>query len=288
MRVLLATDGSRHSRRATRWLRDVGLPADTTITVLTVATLETPPPDGQTVRDLWVTVRRDARRVAERAAKTLGRRWPQVEVLVRDGDSRVEIVDVADEMRVGMIVLGARGLGRVRRVLIGSTSLSVARYAPCPVAIIRARPHKTSRLLAAVDGSDGSRHAIRFLANSELERESAVTLLHVVPDDAIREGGSPASPSDDRKVDGAERHDVEAENILRGAAVMLDQHGRRSEGVVAHGEPAAEIVKIAADRDVDLVVVGARGLRTLGRLLLGSVSETVLHRAGRPVLIVRE
>jgi nucleotide-binding universal stress UspA family protein len=47
-------------------------------------------------------------------------------------------------------------------------------------------------------------------------------------------------------------------------------------------------VKIARSRDVDLVILGARGLRTLGRLLLGSVSETVLHQASRPVIIVRE
>jgi nucleotide-binding universal stress UspA family protein len=47
-------------------------------------------------------------------------------------------------------------------------------------------------------------------------------------------------------------------------------------------------VKTASSRDVDVVILGARRLRTLGRLLLGSVSETVLHQANRPVVIVRE
>jgi nucleotide-binding universal stress UspA family protein len=58
--------------------------------------------------------------------------------------------------------------------------------------------------------------------------------------------------------------------------------------VVVDGDPARQIVTTARSRDVDLVVLGARGLRTIGRLLLGSVSETVLHHVGRPVLIARE
>ena len=52
MHVLLASDGSSHFRRSTRWLRDLVLPSETTITVLTVATLDEPPRDAQTMRDL--------------------------------------------------------------------------------------------------------------------------------------------------------------------------------------------------------------------------------------------
>jgi nucleotide-binding universal stress UspA family protein len=225
--------------------------------------------------------------VAERAAKILKRRWPRVEVVVAQGDPRVEIVHAAEEMKVAMIVLGARGLGRIKRLLIGSTSLAVARYAPCPVAIVRGRPHKTGRVLVAIDGSNGSRAAMRFLSISEIERDSRVTLLHVLPraTDVRRPGDSP----DDRELGSdRRRHKAEAESILRDAAAMLDESHRRSERLVAHGDPAREIVKIALSRDVDLVILGARGLRTLGRLLLGSVSETVLHQASRPVIIVRE
>ena len=282
MRILLATDGSRHSRRATRWLRDLGLPSDTTIAVLSVATLDEPPRDAQTMTELRAELGRKARRVAERAAKTLERRWRRLEVTVKEGDPRVEIVYAAAEMRVEMIVLGARGLGRVKRVLLGSTSLAVARYAPCPVAIVQGRPHKTRRVLVAVDRSSGSRDALLFLSLSELERDSRVTLLHVLPRAVIAESRRSATSLDDRK------EHAEAETLLRDAAATLPKSRRSIEPLVAHGDPAVEIVKIARRRDVDLVILGARGLRTLGRLLLGSVSETVLHQAGRPVIIVRE
>jgi nucleotide-binding universal stress UspA family protein len=282
MRILLATDGSSHSQRATRWLLDLALPADVAVTVLTVATLDEPPRDAQTMGELRAAAARKARGVAERAARLLKRRWQHVEVIVREGDPRVEIVHVADDMRIGLIVLGSRGLGRITRFWIGSTSLAVARYASCPVAIVRGRPHKTGRVLVPIDGSDGSRAALRFLSMSELERSSRVTLLHVLPRTVATAPRRSARSLDDRQ------HHAEAATLLQDAAATLEDSPRRIERLVAHGDAAREIVKIARSRDVDLIILGARGLRTLGRLLLGSVSETVLHQASRPVIIVRE
>jgi nucleotide-binding universal stress UspA family protein len=81
---------------------------------------------------------------------------------------------------------------------------------------------------------------------------------------------------------------VDVDEVLADAAAGLAEARPRLEPMVAEGDPAREIVRIARARDVDLVVVGARRLRTIGRLLLGSVSETVLHHAGRPVVIARE
>ena len=75
--------------------------------------------------------------------------------------------------------------------------------------------------------------------------------------------------------------------MLADAAAVLADARRPVERLVAEGDPAREIVRSAHSRDVDLVVLGARGLGTLGRLLLGSVSETVLHNVARPMVIVR-
>jgi nucleotide-binding universal stress UspA family protein len=73
------------------------------------------------------------------------------------------------------------------------------------------------------------------------------------------------------------------------AEVSRDFAGRVSacEASVVVGHPADEIVRAAAEADIDLVVVGARGLGRFKRLLLGSVSERVLHRAYCPVLVVK-
>ncbi len=256
--------------------------------MLTVATLTEPPRDAQTMSQLRENVINKARQVAERTVKILRRRWPEVESVVTFGDPQVEIVHVAEETRVDMIVLGSRGLGRPRRFFVGSTSLAVARYAPCPVAIVRDRPRRVRRIVVAIDGSEGSRAALRFLSIFELARDTQLSLLHVLPTSAVpslrRKGTFPAQkPDEDRR---KRREDADA--MLTAAAAVLADTGRPVERLVSEGDPAREIVRTAQSRDVGLVVLGARGLRTLGRLLLGSVSETVLHHVGRPMVIVRE
>jgi nucleotide-binding universal stress UspA family protein len=270
MRVLLATDDSTEARRATTWLRDLPLPPDTAIRVVSVATLAEPPPDSRSLTELRESLRTEARQAGVRAAGLLEKRWSQVDTAVVEGDATVEILHIADEARVDMIVVGARRLGRVTRLLGGSTSLAVARYATCAAAVVQGRPRRLRTMLVAVDDSPAARAAGEFLSRFEPADDSRTTLLHVLPEPAV---------ADVR---------AKAEQILAETRTALPGLRGAVETMVVAGDPAQEIVRLARESDVDLVVMGARGLRTLGRLFLGSVSEAVLHHAGRPVIIVRE
>jgi nucleotide-binding universal stress UspA family protein len=80
----------------------------------------------------------------------------------------------------------------------------------------------------------------------------------------------------------------ELDRVLERAAALLDDKITRVTRYTPTGDPAAEIVATADDFDSDLVVVGARGLGGMARVLLGSVSQKVLHHARCPVLIVKE
>ena len=286
MRILLASDGSDEARRATRWLRDLPLPSDTKICVLVVATLTQPPRDGQSLKQLRQDVLAAARRAGASTATILRPRWSEIEVVVVLGDPTVEIVRIAEQTPVDMIVLGARGLTRRERWLLGSTSLTVARYAPCPVMVVRGRTGRVRRVLVAVDGSETARAALRFVRIVH-RPDVHVGLLHVLPA-PMASGGRRQRRSAANREPGQAPRPADADAVLADAAAVLGGTGRPVEQLVSEGDPAREIVRIAEDRDVDLVVVGARGLGTLERLLLGSVSEAVLHHAGRPVLIVRE
>jgi len=289
MRILLASDGSRDSRRAARWLRDFPLPSDTALCVLTVATLTQPPSQSETMNEVRDTVRAQARQAGERARKILTRRWSEVEVVVTEGDPRVEIVRVAEERRADMIALGARGLGAVRGFLLGSVSLTVARYASCPVLIARGRPRQVRRTLVAVDGSEGSREALRFLSIFGLVREASVRLVHVVQEIPAPSGFRRfiTSQTEEQLAQEQRKQRADADEMLARAVAELGGAAGRVEQSVVPGTPAKEIAKMARSSDVDLVVVGARGVGAIERLLLGSVSETVVHHAKCPVVIVR-
>jgi nucleotide-binding universal stress UspA family protein len=274
MRVLLAADDSSGARQATDWLRALPLPDHTVLGVVTVATLIDPPSSSQSVSALRQTLRTEASQAAERAATILKERWTQVTTVVAEGDARVEILHVADEARADMVVVGARGLGRIKRLLGGSTSLAVARYARCSVAVVPEVPRPLGRVLVGLDDSPASRAAVAFLSRFALTAETSIILLHV-----LREDSPQASGPNERS---------RAEQLLADAETGLAKRECSIERMLGAGDAAGEIVRVARERDVDLVVLGARGLRTLGRLFLGSVSEAVLHHAGRAVIIARE
>lgn len=164
-----------------------------------------------------------------------------------------------------LTVLGARGLRPRKRFFVGSTSLAVVRYVPCPVAIVRGRPQPVRHVLVSVNGSKGPRAALRFLSSFQLLRDTRVSLLHVLQRPAV-----PGlhrlftSLPDQQRGEDRRTHQANAEKVLAGAVAVLAEARSPVERRVVDGDPAQEIVSIARRRDVDLVVLGSRGLRFLG------------------------
>ncbi len=66
-----------------------------------------------------------------------------------------------------------------------------------------------------------------------------------------------------------------------------DLHGLDVEEVIAHGDAAAEIVRVANEREVDLIVISSHGRTGLGRIIFGSTAEAVVRHARCPVLVVK-
>ncbi len=287
MRVLLATDGSEEALAATEWLLTFPLPRSATLRVLGVVTLGGPPSGETTLEDLLATARDRAHRVVREARDILVNRWADVEERVAEGDPREEIVRMAEEWRAELIVLGARGLTPLKRALLGSVSTTVVRYAPSPVLVVKGRRQPVHRVVVAVDGSEDSLRAARFFAGLPMPVGFEIQLLGVVEPPTV-----PGIPALSRVALGrADRLVAEwkedAERELRRAEFEFKERGARVERVVSVGRAAEEIVEATADSRVGLVVVGARGLGAVRRLLLGSVSEHVLHHAACPVLVVR-
>lgn len=137
-------------------------------------------------------------------------------------------------------------------------------------------------ILIATDGSPEAGEAVTYGLQLAAAHSARVTLLEVVPptDWTSLDRGSVVRPLSEEL---AWKRDAG----LDAAAALAAEYGVVLTLEVLAGDPADEIVAYADNHDVDLIVLGSRGRSTIVGALLGSVSETVLHEARRPVLVVR-
>jgi len=133
MNVLLATDGSEEARSATRMAAAIAKRTGSELCVVHVVD-----PGAAADPRLQVDRQQQARALLDEQAREISESYS---ITVRDqlamGRPDREIVALAGRVGAGLIVVGSRGLGGVRRALMGSVSESVVRHASCPVLVVR-------------------------------------------------------------------------------------------------------------------------------------------------------
>ncbi len=206
------------------------------------------------------------------------------------GKAATEIVRLAEQLGAGLVIVGSRGFGPLRRAVMGSVSSSVVRHARCSVLVVRGgrtqEDHLPGKILLALDGSKEGSAATR----AAVEISSAVgSELHIVYALQTRESLPYSHPlMRERWVGSLERAKHEAWEFVDDQARRIEaQGGKVKVAHLAFGEPDEEIVKLGKELEAGLVVTGSRGLGGVRRALMGSVSESVVRHAHCPVLVVR-
>lgn len=139
-----------------------------------------------------------------------------------------------------------------------------------------------NKILVALDGSDPSQHALRMGADIAARYGARLIALYVIPPAVFPPDAYPIGVQD---IEAA--HATWAEKMLRDVVVRLEEPGVAVDRRILAGAPADEIARVAREEGVDLVVVGSRGRSAAARVLLGSVSDRLVHICERPVLVVR-
>jgi len=238
---------------------------------------------------IWEALLAVSRAEARRTEQRLRRRWPDADVFVTDAPPVPAILARARKARARTIVLGSRGLGAVSRFLLGSVSRSVVRQAPCSVLVVRGSTRATRRFLIGVDGSAHARAAVAFVAGLTVPRGGQARLLSVV--EPVRPPSTGLLPGRIRALVAREATSLERERTagarrqLEAARERLARAGWRVKVEVQVGRPLEELLRAATD--VDVLVVGARGVGAVERMVAGSVAEGAVSRAPVPVLLVR-
>ncbi|MGJ5830799.1 universal stress protein [Streptomyces ossamyceticus] len=184
-----------------------------------------------------------------------------------------------------LVVVGSRGMGGFVGLLVGSTAVHLAAHGRCPVLVVREQPHADGPIVLGVDGSVAGREAVDFAFAEAALRNAPLVALRT-----WTTWNAPMLAPQDPSEPFANPPGALAEEEERQLAEALAGRQERYPGVVVehrvvHG--GAREALIEASRSAQLLVVGARGRGGFAGLLLGSVSQALLHHAQCPVAVVR-
>lgn len=187
-----------------------------------------------------------------------------------------------------LMVLGSRGRGRLEGLLAGSVTVALTAHAACPVVVVRGverDPAEAAALpvVVGVDGTTTSDAAIAFAFEAAAARAVPLVAVHAWQELA-------ADPVMQPLVDWPATGDEEQQLLDRRLAELLSGWSGKHPDVqvrrlVGRDRPGRYLV--AQSADAQLVVVGSRGHGELAGMVIGSVSNALVHRAQCPVAVVR-
>lgn len=289
-KILLATDGSEDAELAVTTAVDLAKVSASELHVVHVGPglpLYELPDYPAHFEEVVEVQRREAQRVLDEQverAEGLGATDVAAHLEMDERPDRA-IVELGEKLGVGLVVMGSRGLRGLRRALMGSVSTSVVHHAHCPVLIVRGKTVTLpTKILLAIDGSEDARLAANtaFDLSGRLESELHVVYVEPMPERHTK----PVRFAVDLPPEVVRSVEKEARTTLEKLVESMGE-GKITQAHARTGSPAAEIVALAGELGVGLIVMGSRGLGGIRRALMGSVSDAAVRHARCPVMVVR-
>ena len=277
-RILIPTDFSRYSQNLLECIAE--FPGEKAVVLLHVI-------QRKTVERVWDP----AAEVAE-ATKKIEEQKRYLEALRIGVKTRVETImegsiartiqRVADEENATLIMVGARGKGRISGLFLGSVSRDVLRYGKTNLLIMRYKVLEGDnlgrfcrslfvRVICSTDFSDPAKQAISVL--KDLKEVGEIGLVYVV-----------SSGESEEQIDGAVR---EAGSKLNAIVREIERPGLKVTAHVQVGDAPQEISSLADREDASLIAMSSHGAGWLEQMVVGSTTYETARIANRPVLIVR-
>ena len=284
-RILFPTDFSRQADQLAKCLNEVKALGVEEIVLLNVIDLGPQIGFASDTFEKLLAWKQDAETSLDELKRNMEAKGIRTRWRVEPGKPAIEIVRVATEERVDLIVMGTHGHGFLRGALLGSVSHNVIRNAPVPVLALKVAvfdnisktertvlcQHGFHRVLLPTDFSDCAEQALLQVKELHTAGVKDVVVLHV------REQRRRARSDTEQVI----------ETKMQQIRSQLEFFGFSVTNIVLNGDPASAIGRVAGEQDVSLIVIGSHGLSAAEDVLIGSVSDAVICRHVRPVLVVR-
>ncbi|MFI6579124.1 universal stress protein [Nocardiopsis sp. NPDC050513] len=292
--VLVGVDGSDNARAALEWAAVEAGRRGTSLTVLhalgmpMVVTAYGGPVRFSPTEEMSG----QAGKVLERAAEYARALAPSVAVRTLTALEEAPLALIRQARPGDLVVVGTRGLGTVASMFAGSVSVRLSGHAPCPVVVVPmgdgAKPASTAldRIVVGVDGSSNARRALRLAVDLAQESDGELVVVNswevAFPYDPVSLTAAGYQPQDDVL-------DRKSEELV--AELLADVVDEQREDVnvrvsVVRTQSTAVDALVRAAEGADAIVVGSRGRGSVRGLLLGSVSQGVLHHSPVPVVVL--
>jgi len=300
MNVLLAVDGSRYSEATIGLARALRIGKKAEMAIMNVI------PEhvflgGHTLADLLgrsgvlkiqmqKAEEEKASELLRKLSRSLAAPGREVETMIRRGSPANEITKTSREMSADLVLVGFKGTGDSPEFLLGSVANKVVRYAPCSVLVARGKIEAVKTVLVPLDGSKYSDETVQFLLRMPLPSRVEVLVMVVLQSFAatfVKAYTLDAERDREIVAELQESEEEAAGRVLKEAEDELRNGRYRVSTILSRGDPSREILREAAQRNVDVIALGAKGLTGVRGFLLGSVAQRVARYAKSSVLIVR-
>jgi nucleotide-binding universal stress UspA family protein len=286
MRIVVGVDGSSCSTSSVQALAHFTPPEELTL----VHALHLPDfsypmitPELRTEAQIAVEaqLRQKGEGILDEALTHLPADFPHVQRVHQIGHPVDVIIETARTALSNLIIVGARGLGPVKELILGSVSHRVIMHAPCSTMIIKAPLTQLRKILLPIEGREDAEAALQFLALQPFRPPVEVEVFAVWPQPQLS-WPTTVGQSDLLEIQAIE----EARERMKSITDRLIQMNVLCQANIGIGDPAFAILEQAKASQSDLIMMGTHGRGGLSRFLMGSVSHSVLHQASCPVLIV--
>lgn len=290
-RVLFPTDFSSYADAVLACLPDLmsaGLREAILLSVIRTSDVPVPETVNRDSLEYWRWSLDEKLNVAKMALEGKGLR---VQTRIEYGNPVEQIIGVAQDERVELIVLGAQGATAAQELLIGSTAYEVIRRATVPVLLEkfevvrelghmkcqRTCEHVFERVLHPTDFSDCADAAFQVVKHLKATGTKEIILLHVQDERVMKQRLQEQLAEFDRR-------DTERLDAL---CKSLSMFGLQARALLRHGIPFKEALAVADEMNVSLIVLGSHGRSAVREMLAGSTFENVARLSRQPVLVVR-